>query len=106
MSGYGETPQADPGPGPLFRRSDPETSKQAAEHISPKVAKLHAEIVRFMHLSRDWGWHAATAREIGRAMKREVWRRMGEMKEKKLVVECEPRKCTVTGRLAATWKLP
>lgn len=106
MSGYGKPPKENVHALPLFRKSDPDTSKQAATHVRIRLAKLHANIIAQLEQYIYYEGTQPTARELGIWMNVEAWRRMGEMEKKGMVIRGEPRKCTVTGRNAATWRLP
>lgn len=85
---------------PLTRRDDPETSRAAAEEIAPQLGSLHRDILACL---RGWFDPPPTSRELGVHMNREVWRRMGELETKGLVIRSKVRRCRISGKFAATW---
>lgn len=87
---------------PLFRSTDPDTSRLAAESIAPKLPCL-----------RDWTAECVrqtphkTQRELGAIHcpedLRKIGRRLNECVRLELVRLGVPRKCTVTGKMAQTY---
>lgn len=89
---------------PLARHTDPATSHDAGEAIRPKLPRQHtlllSEMVRF-------GDRPRTASEIEQAAEVHVCphKRLPEMERLGLVVRWLPRRCTVTGVRATTWRM-
>jgi hypothetical protein len=89
----------------MARSSDSTTSHDAAEKKAPTVANDYAVMLSTLALSG----RALTATELemqcktqGRAIS--VHKRAVECERRGLVVRCEPRRCSVTGYRAATWR--
>ena len=84
---------------PLFRATNPQTSKQASEHIQPKASALRAE---FMRCLRSIG-RPATAQEVASvcnaAIRESVRKRAAECN----LVKVGTKKCDVTGQRAAVY---
>ena len=91
-------------PRPMSRRSDPQTSRIAAERLWAsgelgRQAKAVLEAVR--------RWPGSTAVEIaqwGQIDRYAVSRRMPELQRKGQVRRTAPRDCTVNGRPQSTWR--
>jgi hypothetical protein len=87
---------------PLARKTDPETSHEAGEYVRPKLPHQHALILSAM-VRRQ---RPLTASEIEMDCDRaEPHKRLRDMERLGLVVRCDPRFCTVTGRRATTWRI-
>ena len=89
----------------LARKTDPETSHEAGEYVRPKLPNQHALLLsEFVRLGR----RPLTAAELeAHAFSLGVTphKRLPEMERLGLVVRCEPRVCTATGRRATTWRI-
>lgn len=91
---------------PLFRRTDPDTSREAAELVKPKISR-HEKIILgviktmyYRHLSQ------LTCGEITQYCDlsyEQVHKRMKGMVRKGLIVPSNKRICTVNGTRMRTW---
>ena len=96
-------------PEALARQSDPVTSKVAADEIRPSIGKLQAA---FLAALKDLGG-ARTAREIAErarelGLHREpesVRKRASELEDMRMIQVVEVRRCSITGKVAETWRL-
>ena len=92
-------------PRTLARRTDPETSRQAADEIAGAVAALQWWAVVCVRMSPG-----KTQRELGAIYcpddLRKIGRRLGEAAKKGLLRRGPVRKCSITGRNAETWYPP
>ena len=96
-------------PEALARQSDPVTSKSAADEIRPSIGKLQAA---FLAALKDLGG-ARTAREIAErarelGLHREpesVRKRAAELEDMRFIQVVEVRRCSVTNKVAETWRL-
>lgn len=88
---------------PLFRTTDPETSRESAVKVSEKVTRLRAEFVSCL---RAIG-HPATAQEVAAtvavANRESVRKRAAECVKAGLVKEMGTKKCSVTGQRATVY---
>ena len=86
----------------LARRTDPETSKQAAQEILRSIRGMRKRAVDAVAR-----WPGRTASELsdllGDRDVRKVGRRLGECSRKNLIRRGRARACKVTGCHAATW---
>jgi hypothetical protein len=86
----------------LARRTDPPTSKLAAEEMIEHLAKCHAWALDCVTESPGW-----TANELGArycvADVRRINRRLPELERLGLVVRGDERACRRTGRKCVTW---
>lgn len=100
MSDYDQNGFADL---PLFRISDPETSRESAVKVSAKVTRLRAEFVRCLRLLGE----PSTAQEIAivcnAAIRDSVRKRAFECVKAGLVKEFGTKKCSVTGQRATVY---
>ncbi len=90
-------------PHTLSRRDDPETSKQGAEDVA---LRMEACEQRAYDAVRRWAY--ATANEMERAdgvLGRTYGRRLEALERRGLVVREHTRRCHVTLRPAATWRV-
>jgi hypothetical protein len=93
----------------LARQDDPPTSKAAAEDIRPSIGKLQAA---FLAALKDLGG-ARTAREIAErarelGLHREpesIRKRAAELEDMRLIQVVEVRRCSITNKVAETWRL-
>lgn len=93
----------------LARQSDPPTSKAAAEDIRPSIGKLQAA---FLAALKDLGG-ARTAREIAErarelGLHREpesIRKRASELEDMRMIQVVEVRRCSITNKVAETWRL-
>lgn len=91
-------------PPPLFRRDDPATSREAAEHMARSGRIKAAQADTLNHVRRHPGLTATElAHRVGLFDPRVLNRRLPELERLGLVVRGEARPCRVTGRRAATW---
>lgn len=85
----------------LARRKDPETSKQAARHVSKTLgARMEAALALLKSMPGKTACeieHAALVSD-GRYRKR-----LNDLRLRGLARKGRTRKCTITGRNAATW---
>ena len=94
----------------LARQDDPPTSKQAAEEIRPSIGKLQAA---FLAALKDLGGGPATAREVAERAKEmglhrepeSIRKRASELEDMRLIQVVEVRRCSVTNKVAETWRL-
>jgi len=86
----------------LARNTDPDTSHQAAEDIVVHIGRLQQ---RARQCVEDWPGHTATelSKLAGDADPRTINRRLGELERKGVVLRGEARRCSHTGKNAATW---
>lgn len=99
-----------PNPKELSRRNDPEESKAAAREIVKHLNKLHREVLTLVrnypdHTQAELHWdicNAASSRSYQDS--RRIGRRLPELAAMGKVYKSGSRKCTVTGRSAATWR--
>lgn len=89
-------------PTTLARTTDPETSHEAAEFIVPKVNRLQTWAAMCVR-ERPGLTSAELAREYCPLDPRRIGRRLAECERFGMVRRGEARKCTVSGRNAATW---
>lgn len=89
----------------LFRKTDPDTSREAAEHVV-RTGRLKAAQGDALRWVREHPGLTATelAHRVGVFDPRVLNRRLPELERMDLVVRGEPRTCTVTGRRAAVWE--
>ena len=86
----------------LARRSDPETSKLAAEGV---VLDGTVQRSKALALNAVRDHPGQTARELAeRIGVRSIHRRLTELDRDGVVSRCESRRCAITGRKAATWR--
>lgn len=93
----------------IARKSDPITSHAAATEIRPILGKLQAA---FLAALRDLGG-TRTAREIAERAREmglhgeveSVRKRSAELEEMRLIQVVEVRRCSVTGKVAESWRL-
>ena len=93
----------------IARKSDPVTSHVAAKEIRPSIGKLQAA---FLAALKDIG-QPATAREIGERAKamglhgepESVRKRAAELEGMRLIQVVEVRRCSVTNKIAETWRV-
>lgn len=92
-------------PNPLARRGDPETSKQAGREIIPAINALRAWAAECVRVAPG-----KTQRELGAEFcpddPRRIGRRLNECEEIGLVRRGPARKCSISGKRAATWWPP
>ena len=94
----------------LARQSDPLTSRMAAEEIKPKVSQLQQA---FLAALKDLGGGPATAREVAERAKEmglhrepeSIRKRASELEDMRLIQVVEVRRCSVTNKVAETWRL-
>lgn len=79
----------------IHRSSDPETSRQGAEHIQRKLNGLQVEFIRRLR-ERD---EPSTANEVAEGNE-SIRKRSGELKRMGLIRSVGKRKCRVTGQMA------
>ena len=86
----------------LARRTDPETSKEAAERIKPHLGELHRWAQSCVQEAPG-----LTQRELGAKFcatdPRRIGRRLNECELLGLVKRGVARKCSISGRMADTW---
>lgn len=96
-------------PSELSRQSDPESSHVAAQEIRPCIGKLQAA---FLAALKDLNG-PATAREIAEraremGLHREpesVRKRAAELEDMRMIQVVEVRRCSVTNKMAESWRL-
>jgi hypothetical protein len=91
-------------PEKLVRSSDPDTSKAAALSAGELRSRHHGII---MDCILEYG--PLTSEQVsGRTelTHAQAWRRMGELRDKGLLVETPIRRPNVSGRMAIVWGLP
>lgn len=85
------------------RRTDPESSHEAADRMNQGAAQRNVEIVT----DAVWKWPGRTSRElselIGDLDRWEVARRLPNAETRGNVKRGEKRKCSVAGTNAVTW---
>ena len=94
---------------PLRRRTDPETSREAARDVAPVLSDVQQRLVDFPR-GRD---EPFTARELaefygrldGRHDMETYRKRVREIEQKGVFVECPKRPCQFTDKNATTFKL-
>jgi len=87
----------------LYRRGNPETPRLAAEEIVGELADLQADVYGWV---KRYPGHTATELErTAGVLGRTFGRRLNELEFKGLVVRGNPRRCSVTNRLAAIWTI-
>lgn len=79
-----------------YRRTDPATSRLAAESLA-------LDNVRARALACIRKRPGMTAREHDNLMGWDVHKRLKELEDMGLIHRGEARRCTITGRMAATW---
>ena len=93
----------------LARQTDPVTSRMAAEEVRPKIGQLQqAFLAALANLNRP-----STAREIGERAKElglvrepeSVRKRSAELERMRLIRVVEVRRCSVTNKMAESWRL-
>lgn len=88
---------------PAARNSDPVTSHLAAEHVTKTGTRAHQQ-AQCAAAVRQFPGHTsfelAMLTDLERYM---LGRRLSECETAGTVKRGEPKKCTVTGRLALTW---
>jgi len=91
-------------PRELARTDDPWTSHQAA-HWAVKSGLVGSEQQRALGCVVRWPGRTATelAKLVGDADPRRINRRLGELERKGVVHRGNARRCSHTGRAAATW---
>ena len=89
---------------PLFRKTDPETSAQAAEqhHASGQRQTNKAKLLAAVQ--RAPGRTSAEYAELADLDRHEAARRLSDLRNEGLVRQAEARKCTVKGTKAKTWQ--
>ena len=91
-------------PRELFRSSDPDTSREAAEHITKNgdVSKARLEVLEVLKLNPG-----TTSRELAlcdsEVQHESFHNRLPELERLGAAHRGEPRKCRVTGRRVTTW---
>ena len=93
----------------LARRNDPEESKTAAREIVPKLGNLQRTVLRLVteypdRTAAELLWDVcnfATARSYDA---RWIGRRLPELAAQGRVFKSGSRRCTTTGKTAATWR--
>jgi hypothetical protein len=90
------------------RSKDPDTSHEAAKDIDSKCGLLRNACLQILRSN----WRAMTANEIADEAvshyggdDQSYRKRMHELVRDKIVIECDKRPCTVTGKRAKTYKL-
>ena len=87
----------------LARRTDPETSKQAAREIAPDLGTLQLWVLGLVRK-----FPGRTVNELciaaGVADPRRINRRLSELDKLGAVVRDTPRKCSESGRSCAVWR--
>jgi hypothetical protein len=78
------------------RASDPPTSHAGAAHIEPKLNDLQREFMRRL------GVGGKTANEVARGQE-SIRKRAKELVRQGVLVELEPRRCGVTGKVATVY---
>ncbi len=90
------------------RKSDPDTSHEAAQHVT-KTGKASAMKRRILDFLRATTKPPMTAFEIADSMgvreRATVGRRTGEMEKDGTLRRLAKRRCAITGRSAATWEV-
>jgi len=83
------------------RATDPYTSHEGAKYVAPHLSRLHRMTMDFIGRYPD-----LTARELTEATGVDgLWKRVSELERKNLIFCTDIRECTVTKRLARTWRL-
>lgn len=82
----------------LARRTDPQTSRDAAAEL--KINALQADALDAVR--RHPG---STARELAAIEGWDVWKRISELADAGMIRETGVRKCTISGRKARTWQV-
>ncbi len=94
---------------PLARKSDPATSKAAAEQLTKSGKRDSSKAVILAWIgSRLYPTHGYTSAEIAKYACMEhptVHKRLPDLRRDGKVVNGAARKCSVTGRQSLTWKL-
>lgn len=100
MSDYDQTGYGDL---PLFRTDDPQTSREAAVQVAPKLPAMCGEFVRCLRLIGE----PSTAQEISMkaeaSIRETVRKRAAECVERRLVTVLGTKKCSVTGNRATIY---
>lgn len=95
----------------LARRSDPETSQDAAAETAPKLTRIQQALLQ---AASDMGG-TQTANELAEwvqasssveANTETIRKRVGELKRFGELIQCKARPCRVTGKAAATFRRP
>ena len=92
-----------PEPHTLYRRHDPDTSRQAAESIQPHLTEIQAQVLHLIklaglrgltdeELSQQYGTHGSTART-----------RRAELAKRGLVVEAKQKRMLRSGQMGRVW---
>jgi hypothetical protein len=91
----------------IARRTDKETSHDAAAETDVKLGKLQSACLDVMRVSRT----PMTATEVAETaahnrggMQESYRKRLRELVRIGAAVECEPRECSITGKRATTYK--
>lgn len=96
-------------PPKIAREADPATSKAAAEEVKPMLGKcqqIFVQALERMLVPATASEIARVANQIDGSKNTESYRkRAKECLEAGKIVECEPRKCAVTGKKATTYKV-
>jgi hypothetical protein len=93
----------------LHRKTDPETSQMAAAELvdTGKLGKAQRAVLAGIRLS-NYGHTAQEAAKLSAAvyggMTETYRKRVKELVKLGLIVECERRRCTVTGKVATTYR--
>ncbi len=86
---------------PLARTTDPDTSHQAGKALfeSSRMASLQGKLVRMAER-----FPGRTARELQARYRGEgeLWKRVNECVDKRLIYRGQSRRCRITGHMAAT----
>lgn len=90
-------------PHKLARRENPETSKEAAREIAPKLGELHLEVLGMLVESPGNTTSELTKKFEPSGDNRRIGRRLPELERRDLAIRGAPRPCRETGKKAATW---
>jgi len=89
----------------LARSTDPETSHMAAKALQVSIGRLQRRVLQLIQEHPD-----RTARELERIAEAfmspadTVHKRLSELREMGKIVSRHRRQCSVTGRIAQTWR--
>jgi hypothetical protein len=100
-------PQLDLFTAPLSRATDPTPSHEAAEEIRPKLSRLREAMLTVIAESGSMtAMEAAAAccNRYGGIWLESARKRCHELVKLGLIVECEPRRCLHSGKMATTYK--
>ena len=84
----------------LYRRTDPETSKLAAEDVVPKLGELQGKVVE---LVSERPGRTANEYAKGHPNAESLRKRFHEVFRKEYIKVYGERQCRVTGKTARTW---